>query len=107
MSFWKRVGLRHSRALAAPLSVAAVLIVVLAVFAGRLPFFSVFVVAADAMLAMVAALVWAGRERYRLVRETPLPRFLRQKLIASYPHLTQRAETVVDSRQLQAPTRCN
>lgn len=96
MSFWKRVGLRHSRALAAPLSVAAVLIVVLAVFAGRLPFFSVFVVAAGAMLARVAASVWAGRERDRLVRETPFPRFLRQKLLASYPHLTQRDAELVE-----------
>lgn len=96
LPFWKQLGLLYARSLAGLLSVAVVFIVVAAVFGGRLPFLSVFVVAAGAMLGLAAASVWAARERDRLVRETPLPRFLRQKLLVSYPHLTQRDTELVE-----------
>lgn len=96
LPFWKHLGLLYARSLAALLSLALVFMVVIAVFAGRLPLFLVFVVAAGAMLSLVAASVWAARERDRLVRAAPLPRFLRQKLLVSYPHLTQRDAELVE-----------
>ncbi|MEO8390962.1 hypothetical protein [Polaromonas sp.] len=39
---------------------------------------------------------WAGWERSRLVREAPLPQFLRQKLLASYPQLSLRDAELVE-----------
>lgn len=96
LPFWKHLGLLYARSLTALLSLALVFMVVIAVFAGRLPLFLVFVVAAGAMLSLVAASVWAARERDRLVRAAPLPRFLRQKLLVSYPHLTQRDAELVE-----------
>jgi hypothetical protein len=92
----RRLVLRHARSLSVPLAGAAVLVAVAAVFAGRLPFFSIFLVLAGAILGMLAVSVWSARERDRLVREAPLPRFLRQKLLATYPHLTQRDAELVE-----------
>jgi hypothetical protein len=41
-----------------------------------------------AVRAMVVLAVWATRERERLVREAPLPQFLKRKLRDTYPHLS-------------------
>ena len=45
---------------------------------------------------MLAAGIWAARERSRLVREAPLPRFLRRKLMDAYPHLSLRDTELVE-----------
>jgi hypothetical protein len=47
-------------------------------------------------MCMLAAGIWAARERSRLVREAPLPRFLRRKLMDAYPHLRLRDTELVE-----------
>jgi hypothetical protein len=47
-----------------------------------------------AFMAVMA--VWAGRERERLVREAPLPQFLKRKLRDAYPHLSAKDTELVE-----------
>ncbi|TAG33477.1 MAG: hypothetical protein EAZ34_07480 [Polaromonas sp.] len=53
-----------------------------------------------ALLGLFALLclgaVWATYERQRLVREAPLPHFLKRKLRQAYPHLSQRDAELVE-----------
>jgi hypothetical protein len=44
----------------------------------------------------VAAAVWAHFERQRLVRESPLPQFLKRKLRETYPHLSGKDAELVE-----------
>jgi hypothetical protein len=46
--------------------------------------------------AMVVLAVWATRERERLVREAPLPQFLKRKLRDTYPHLSVKDTELVE-----------
>ncbi|WP_411882409.1 glycine-rich domain-containing protein [Polaromonas sp. YR568] len=55
-------------------------------------------------LSLVA--IWATSERRRLVREAPLPYFLKQKLVTTYPHLTLRDAELVERGLRQFFTAC-
>ena len=52
------------------------------------------IVVVAGLLSLVA--MWATWERSRLVREAPLPRFLRRKLMDTYPHLSLRDTELVE-----------
>ncbi|MCZ8255638.1 MAG: hypothetical protein O9327_08250, partial [Polaromonas sp.] len=54
------------------------------------------VTAVGLFAVMGMAGIWASRERSRLVREAPLPNFLKHKLVATYPHLTLRDAELVE-----------
>ena len=94
--FWRRLALRHSRSTAAMLAFAWVCLLLVAMVAGWRPPGWTMTAISVLFAFMLAAGVWAARERGRLVREAPLPRFLRQKLVATYPHLTQRDAELVE-----------
>ena len=48
-------------------------------------------------LAVLAVLgVWSALERSRMVRETPLPQFLKRKLRDTYPHLSAKDAELVE-----------
>lgn len=96
ISPWRRLVLRHSGSTVAGLVFMVVCLLLGGLFAGwRPPGWSVGTIAVLFSL-MLAAGIWAARERGRLVREAPLPRFLRQKLLASYPHLSLRDAELVE-----------
>lgn len=46
--------------------------------------------------ATVVLAVWAAHERERLVREAPLPQFLKRKLRYAYPHLSAKDTELVE-----------
>lgn len=91
----RRLALRHSRWLAGVLIVIWVAALLGGMAGWRLPtglagaVFMLF-----AFMAVVA--VWAGRERERLVREAPLPQFLKRKLRDAYPHLSAKDTELVE-----------
>lgn len=55
---------------------------------------------------MQIAAAWASGERRRLVREAPLPNFLKHKLVTAYPHLTLRDAELVERGLRQFFTAC-
>jgi hypothetical protein len=96
MPLWRRLVLRHSGVTAVSLAFIWLGLMFATWFSdSRAPawlmsgIFAVFVF-------MLFAGVWARQERSRLVREAPLPLFLRQKLVATYPHLTSRDAELVE-----------
>jgi hypothetical protein len=96
VSPWRRLVLRHSRSTAGTLAFTWVCLLCAMMFGGwRVPGWvmtGVFVL----FVLMLTAGIWATRERGRLVREAPLPKFLRQKLLASDPHLNLRDAELVE-----------
>jgi len=96
VSTWRRLVLRHSRSTAAMLAFAWVSLLLVAIFAGWRPPGWTMTTISVLFMAMLAGHIWAARERSRLVREAPLPRFLRRKLMDSYPHLTLRDAELVE-----------
>lgn len=96
MPFWRRLVLRHSHSAVGTLGFTAVCLLLAMVVVGwRLPVWlsaGIFVTFAF----MLAAGIWASRERSRMVREAPLPNFLKHKLVAAYPHLTLRDAELVE-----------
>ncbi|MEO8023197.1 hypothetical protein [Polaromonas sp.] len=96
VSFWRRLVLRHSRSTAAGFAFVWVCLLLGNLFAGwRPPGWSMTCIAV-LFASMLTAGVWAARERDRMVREAPLPKFLKQKLLASYPQLTLRDAELVE-----------
>lgn len=59
------------------------------------------------VLAIVAASLWARWQRDRLVREQPLPHFLKRKLREAYPHLSQKDADLVERGLRQFFMACN
>jgi len=96
VSTWRRLLLRHSRSTAAMLAFAWVSLLLVAIFAGWRPPGWTMTTISVLFMAMLAGHIWAARERSRLVREAPLPRFLRRKLMDSYPHLSLRDAELVE-----------
>ena len=96
VSFGRRLVLRHSRSTAAMLAFAWVSLLLVAIFAGWRPPGWTMTTISVMFAFMLTAGVWAARERGRLVREAPLPRFLRRKLMDTYPHLTLRDAELVE-----------
>lgn len=96
MPLWRRLALRYSASTAARLAFTAVCIVLAVFFIGWRPPAVVIVTAVGLFAVMGMAGIWASRERSRLVREAPLPNFLKHKLVATYPHLTLRDAELVE-----------
>lgn len=92
----RRLVLRHSRSTAAMLAFVWVGLMLGAILTGWRPpgwgMSAIFV----SFAFMLTAGIWAARERSRLVREAPLPRFLRRKLMDAYPHLSLRDTELVE-----------
>jgi hypothetical protein len=91
-----RLVLQYSRSTVGTLAFAAVCIMLGIIFVGWRPPLIVLVIAVSLFGAMLSAGIWAARERDRLVREAPLPQFLRQKLLGTYPHLTIKDAELVE-----------
>lgn len=96
VSPWRRLVLRYSSSTAAGLGFLGVCLMLGALFAGWRPPGWTMTTISVLFAFMLAAGVWAARERSRLVREAPLPRFLRRKLMDSYPHLSLRDAELVE-----------
>jgi hypothetical protein len=96
VSPWRRLALRYSRSTAAMLAFAWLSLLLVAIFAGWRPPGWTMTTISVMFAFMLTAGVWAARERGRLVREAPLPRFLRRKLMDAYPHLTLRDAELVE-----------
>jgi|GEM_PF-190124 len=96
VSLWRRLVLRHSRSTAALLAFAWVCLLVVALVAGWRPPGWTMTTISVMFAFMLAGGIWAARERGRLVREAPLPRFLRRKLMDAYPHLSLRDTELVE-----------
>ena len=95
VAIWRRLALRHSRWLAGGLIFIWVCLLLGGVAGWRLPTgLPGGVLVLFAFVAVVA--VWAGRERERLVREAPLPQFLKRKLRDAYPHLSAKDTELVE-----------
>lgn len=96
IALWRRLALRISRRLVIGIFFAGVGSVLAAQLAGWHPPKGL----PTALLVLFALLclgaVWATYERQRLVREAPLPHFLKRKLRESYPHLSQRDAELVE-----------
>lgn len=96
MPLWRRLVLRYSGSIAWTLALAWLGLMAGAVFAGwRLPASLIAGIFAGFALMLVAG-IWASRERSRLVREAPLPNFLKHKLVAAYPQLSLRDAELVE-----------
>jgi hypothetical protein len=106
MPLWRRLMLRYSHAAVGILAFIGVCVLLGIAFAGwRVSVWwisGIFV----AFTFMFCAGIWASQERSRLVREAPLPRFLKQKLVATYPHLTLRDAELVERGLRQFFTAC-
>jgi len=96
VSFGRRLALKYSGLAAVLLGLLWGCLFLGSIFSGwRRPDGAlVLIVLLAGMLSLVA--MWATWERGRLVRETPLPRFLRRKLMDTYPHLTLRDAELVE-----------
>lgn len=96
VSFWRRLALQYSGLAAVLLGLLWACLFLGSIFSGwRRPDGALLLIAVLAgVLSLVA--MWATWERSRLVRETPLPRFLRRKLMDSYPHLSLRDTELVE-----------
>lgn len=88
VAWWQRLVLRHSRSTAAALAFTWLAILMAGFAIGWRPPAGVMS-AVFTLFALMAILgIWAARERDRMVRETPLPQFLKRKLRDAYPHLS-------------------
>lgn len=96
VSPWRRLVLRYSGSTAAGLAFIGVCLLLGALFAGWRPPGWLMTGIVVLFAFMLAAGIWAARERSRLVREAPLPRFLRRKLMDRYPHLSLRDTELVE-----------
>lgn len=95
IALWRRLVLRHARQLAVVLIVLWVVLMMAGEAGWRKPTglaTGIFGLVA----AMVVLAVWATRERERLVREAPLPQFLKRKLRDTYPHLSAKDTELVE-----------
>jgi hypothetical protein len=96
MPLWRRLVLRYSGSIAWTLALAWLGLMAGAVLAGwRLPAGLIAGIFVGFALMLVAG-IWASRERSRLVREAPLPNFLKHKLVAAYPQLSLRDAELVE-----------
>jgi hypothetical protein len=96
MPLWRRLVLRYSGSIAWTLALAWLGLMAGAVLAGwRLPAGLIAGIFGGFALMLVAG-IWASRERSRLVREAPLPNFLKHKLVAAYPQLSLRDAELVE-----------
>ena len=96
VSPWRRLVLRYARTAA----VLLMLVWLATLFAsllrlGNLPP-AISHVPLMLLVLGVAAAVWAHFERQRLVRESPLPQFLKRKLRETYPHLSGKDVELVE-----------
>ncbi|MGH8847292.1 MAG: glycine-rich domain-containing protein [Polaromonas sp.] len=96
LTLWRRLALRHSRSLAATLAFTWVALMLAAMVAGWRPASGVMSAVFVLFASMVVLGIWAARERDRLVREAPLPQFLKRKLRDAYPHLSVRDTELVE-----------
>lgn len=96
VSLWRRLVLRHSRSTAVTLAFAWLALLIAGFAAGWRPPAGVMS-AVFTLFALMAVLgIWAARERDRMVRETPLPQFLKRKLRDTYPHLSSKDVELVE-----------
>ncbi|OOG36647.1 hypothetical protein [Polaromonas sp. A23] len=105
MSLWRRLALRYSGLSAVLLGILWGCLFLVSVLSGLHPDRAMLLILVLAFpLSLVA--IWATSERRRLVREAPLPRFLKQKLVDAYPHLTLRDAELVERGLRQFFTAC-
>lgn len=96
LAFWRRLALRHARSTAVLLGLAWLAMGV-ASLSPRWRWPSGLMGATFVAFALAGlAAMWAARERERLVREAPMPRFLHRKLRETYPHLSAKDTELVE-----------
>lgn len=93
---WRRLVLRYAR----PAALVLLLIWLATLVATALQLGSLPAAVSHVPLMLLglslAAAVWAKFERQRLVREAPLPQFLKRKLREAYPHLSGKDTELVE-----------
>jgi hypothetical protein len=96
MPLWRRLALRYAGMTAALLGILWGCLLLGSMFSvWRRPDGALVLIAVvGGMLSFVG--MWATWERGRMVREAPLPNFLKHKLVAIYPHLTMRDAELVE-----------
>ena len=95
VAFWRRLVLRRSGWLIGAFVFAGAYLVLSATTVRVRP--STLLGVGFCLLAVVfVAVVWAARERERLVRELPMPQFLKRKLRDTYPMLSQKDAELVE-----------
>jgi hypothetical protein len=95
VAFWRRLVLRRSGWLMGAFVFAGAYLVLSATTVRFRP--STLLGAVFCSLAVVfVAVIWIARERERLVRELPMPQFLKRKLRDTYPMLTQKDAELVE-----------
>lgn len=96
VSPWRRLVLRYARATAVLLMLVWLATLVASLMRlGKLPP-AISHVPLMLLVLSVAAVVWAHFERQRLVRESPMPQFLKRKLRETYPHLSGKDAELVE-----------
>jgi hypothetical protein len=95
VAFWRRFVLRRSSWLMGAFVFAGAYLVLTATTVRFRP--STLLGAGFCLLAVVfVAVIWTARERERLVRELPMPQFLKRKLRDTYPMLSQKDAELVE-----------
>ena len=106
MALWRRLVLRYSQSMAAGLAFTGLCLLPGALLVGWAAPISLSVSVGVLFVFMQIAAAWASGERRRLVREAPLPNFLKHKLVTAYPHLTLRDAELVERGLRQFFTAC-
>lgn len=96
VALWRRWVLRHARQTA----VGLLLVWAVAMLAAVAQLWKAPPGLGSSLLVLVAlavvGVVWAAWERQRLVREAPMPQFLKRKLREAYPHLSGKDTELVE-----------
>ncbi len=92
----QRLVLHRGARIANGLVVAAALVGFIAIASGRRPQAWWFVSFAVAVATIVVGSFWVHWMRERVIRESPLPQFLKRKLRETYPHLSGRDGDLVE-----------
>nr|ACH69669.1 hypothetical protein [uncultured proteobacterium] len=91
---WQVQLLRHGRPVGALIGLALITAVAAAAMLG--PRLAVVPVFAAGVLALFVLRAWSRARRERLIREAPMPRYLKRKLVEHYPQLTPRDAELVE-----------
>ena len=96
VSLLRRLVLRHSRSAAISLAIGAAFLWIFSAMSGKQLTAGLMPAVLTALAVLAVLGVWSALERSRMVRETPLPQFLKRKLRDTYPHLSAKDAELVE-----------